>query len=148
MSGNLGTTNLLLGIMAAVSVFEACLIVGAGIAAFVLYRRVRELLIGLEARHVAPTMGRVNAILDDVKHVSEQARYVSAQVREETERVDHAIRTTMDRVDHTAERVRSNFRSKASWVVGAIRGFWVVVEGVLRSDSRQEPPAGAAGRVM
>jgi hypothetical protein len=141
MSANLGMTNLLLGIMAAVSVLEACLMAGVGIAAFVIYRRVMELVAGLEARHVVPAMGRVIAILDDVQHVS-------AQVRQETERVDQAIRTTMDRVDHTAERVRSNFRSKASWVVGAIRGLRVAVDGVLRSNSRHEPPADAAGSVM
>ena len=141
MSGNLGTTNLFLGIMAAASVLEALLMVGVGIAAFIIYRRVTDLVSGLEARHVAPAMRRVNAILDDVSRVS-------AQVREETERVDHAIRTTMDRVDDTAERVRSNLRAKTSWVVGAIRGLRVAIEGVLRSDSRQEPPAGAAGRVM
>jgi hypothetical protein len=141
MSGNLGTTNLFLGIMAAASVLEALLMVGVGIAAFISYRRVMDLVTSLEARHVAPTMRRVNAILDDVQRVS-------AQVREETERVDHAIRSTMDRVDDTAERVRSNLRAKTSWVVGAIRGLRVAIEGVLRSDSRQEPPAGAAGRVM
>jgi hypothetical protein len=141
MSGNLGTTNLLLGIMAAASVVEALLMVGVGVAALIVYRRVTDLVTGVEARHVAPAMRRVNAILDDVMHVS-------AQVREETERVDHAIRSTMDRVDDTAERVRSNLRAKTSWVVGAIRGLRVAIEGVLRSDSRQEPPADAAGRVM
>jgi hypothetical protein len=148
MGVNLGTTNLLLGIMAAVSVLEALLIVGVGIAAFAIYRRVMDLVTGLEARHLAPAMSRVNAILDDAKHASEQVRRVSEQVREETERVDHAIRSTMDRVDHTAERVRSNFRAKTSWVVGAIRGMRVAIDGMLHSDSRQQPPAGAADRVM
>jgi hypothetical protein len=141
MSGNLGTTNLFLGVIAAASVLEALLMVGVGIAAFIIYRRVTDLVTGLEARHVAPAMRRVNAILDDVSRVS-------AQVREETERVDHAIRTTMDRVDDTAERVRSNLRAKTSWVVGAIRGLRVAIEGVLRSESRPEPPAGAADNVM
>ena len=107
MSGNLGTTNLFLAVMAAASVLEAVLMVGVGIAAFIIYRRVTDLVGGLEARHVAPAMRRVNAILDDVQRVS-------AQVREETERVDHAIRSTMDRVDDTAERVRSNLRAKTS----------------------------------
>jgi hypothetical protein len=141
MSGNLGTTNLFLAVMAAASVIEAILMVGVSIAAFMIYRRVTDLVTGLEARHVAPAMRRVNAILDDVQRVS-------AQLREETERVDHAIRNTMDRVDDTAERVRSNLRAKTSWVVGAIRGLRVAIEGVLRSDSRQEPPAGAAGRAI
>ena len=33
-------------------------------------------------------------------------------------------------------------------VVGVIRGLRVAIEGVLHSDSRHEPPAGAADRVM
>ncbi len=67
-TGELGTTNLLLGIMAAVSVLEA----------LVHHRRGRRRLHGLpagdgrsstrlEARQVAPAMARVNAILDDVQ---------------------------------------------------------------------------------
>src|SRR5579885_1324991 len=94
MTGNLATTNLLLGIMAAVSVLEALLVIGIGIAAVIVYRRVMELLAGLETRQVAPAMARVNAILDDVKGVT-------TKVREETERVDQAIRSTMGRVDDT-----------------------------------------------
>jgi hypothetical protein len=115
MEANLATTNLLLGILAVVSVLEALLLVGAGIAAFVLYRRVMDLVVGLEQR-VAPTMARVNAILDDVKDVT-------AKVKEETERVDHAIRTTMDRVDDTADRVRSNVRAKTSQIIGFVRDY-------------------------
>jgi hypothetical protein len=140
MEANLATTNLLLGIMAAVSVLEALVLIGAGIAVFVVYRRVMELVGGLEQR-VAPSMARVNAILDDVKDVT-------AKVKEETERVDHAIRTTMDRVDDTADRVRSNVRAKTSQIVGFVRGLRVVIEGLLHFGSRSEPPADVAGRVM
>ena len=126
MSGELGTTNLLLGIMAAVSVLEALVIMGLGVAGFVAYRRVMELVTGLESRQVAPAMARVNAILDDV-------RGVTATVKEETDRVDHAIRSTMDRVDDTADRVRSNVRAKTSRVVGFARGLRVAIEAMLRS---------------
>jgi hypothetical protein len=66
MSGELGTTNLLLGIMAVVSVLEALLIIGMGVGGFMAYRKVMALVEGLEARQVAPAMARVNAILDDV----------------------------------------------------------------------------------
>ncbi|MEO8258716.1 MAG: hypothetical protein ABI868_15310 [Acidobacteriota bacterium] len=141
MAGNLGTTNLLLGIMAAVSVLEALVVIGIGVAAFMVYRRVIALVNGLEVRQIAPAMGRVNAILDDVKEVS-------AKVKEEAERVDVAIHRTMERVDDTADRVRSTVRAKTSWVVGVIRGLRVAVEGVLHSDPRQPPPAGSADRVM
>jgi hypothetical protein len=126
MSGELGTTNLLLGIMAAVSVLEALIIIGMGIAGFVVYRKVMGLVAGLESRQVAPAMARVNAILDDVKAVS-------AKVKEETERVDQAIHSTMDRIDDTADRVRSNVRAKTSHLVGFVRGLRVALEGMLHS---------------
>ena len=129
MSGELGTTNLLLGIMAAVSVLEALLIVGMGIGGFVAYKKVMELVNGIEMRQVAPAMARVNAILDDVKAVS-------AKVKEETERVDHAIHSTMDRIDDTADRVKSNVRAKTSRVVGFVRGLRVALEGLLQSEAR------------
>ena len=124
MSGELGTTNLLLGIMAAVSVLEALAIMGMGVAGYVVYKRVTELVAGLEIRQVAPAMVRVNAILDDVKGVT-------ARVREETERVDQAIHTTIDRIDDTADRVRANVREKTSRVVGLIRGLRVALESVM-----------------
>jgi uncharacterized protein YoxC len=130
MGSELGTTNLLLGIMAAVSVLEALLLIGMGIGGFLIYRKVMELVNGLETRQVAPAMARVNAILDDVKGVTEK-------VKEETERVDQAIRTTMDRVDDTADRVRTNVRVKTSRVVGFIRGLRVAMETMLHS--RHQP---------
>ena len=129
MSGELGPTNLLLGIMAAVSVLEALAIVGIGIAGYMVYSRVTALIEGLETRQVAPTMARVNAILDDVKDVS-------AKVKAETERVDTAIHDTIDRIDNTADRVRSNVRAKTSALVGFIRGLRVALEGVLHREAR------------
>ena len=133
MSGELATTNLLLGIMAAVSVIEGLAIIAMGVAGFMAFRKVMALadggmtlVQGIEARQVAPAMARVNAILDDVKGVT-------ATVKEETDRVDHAIRSTIDRVDDTAHRVRANVRAKTSSVVGFVRGLRVVIEGVLQS---------------
>jgi hypothetical protein len=131
MEGNLGTTNIMLGIIAAVSVLEALLVIGLGIAGFLAYRRVMTVVDGLEANHIAPAMARVNLILDDVKGVS-------ARVKEETDRVDYAIRATMDRVDDTAERMRWNVRAKTSRVVGFLRGLRVALEGLLTSRP-QEP---------
>jgi hypothetical protein len=124
MNPELGTTNLFLGIMAVVSVLEALVVIGIGIAGLMAYRRVMTLVEGLEHRQVAPAMARVNAILDDVKGVT-------ARVKEETERVDQAIRTTMERVDDTADRVRSNVRAKTSRVVGLIRGIRVAIASMF-----------------
>ena len=124
MESQLGTTNLFLGIMAAVSVLQALVLIGVGIAGYMAYRQVTTLMETLEDRHVAPAMGRVNAILDDVK-------VVSAKVKEETERVDHAIHTTIDRVDDTVDRVRWNVRAKTSRLVGALRGARLAIETIL-----------------
>jgi hypothetical protein len=126
MSGEIGTTNLLLGIMAAVSMLEALVIIGMGIAGFMTYRKVMVLVDGIETRQVAPAMARVNSILDDVKTVT-------ATVKQETERVDHAIHTTMARIDDTADRLRSSVRVKASAVVGFVRGLRVAIEWMLHS---------------
>ncbi len=105
MQGNLDTTNLLLGIMAVVSVLEALLLIGVGVGAMMAYRRVMTLVNGIEERQIAPAMARVNAILDNLKNVS-------ATVKQETERVDQAIRATIDRVDDTADRMRSQVRAE------------------------------------
>jgi len=126
MEAHLGTTNLLLGIMAAVSVLEALLLIGVGVAGFLVYRRVMSLINELESRQIAPAMARVNAILDDVKHVS-------TKVKDEAERVDTALRTTMDRVDDTADRVRTNVRAQTGRLVGILRGARVAIETMLNA---------------
>jgi len=122
---NLDTTNLLLGIMAAVSLLEAILLIGVGVGAFMAYRKVTTLIEGLEQRHVVPAMARVNAILDD-------ARVVSAKVRAETDRVDTAIHHTIDRIDDTADRVRSTVRARTNNIIGYVKGVRAAIEAMLR----------------
>ena len=138
MPADLSTTNLLLGIMAVVSVLEALVVVGIGVAGWMMFKRVMELVDGLEQRHIVPLRTKVDAILTDVKGVTEK-------VKEETERVDYAIRSTMDRVDDTADRVKANVRYKTSRLVGFVRGVRATIEGLLQS--RHQPPASAAGRI-
>jgi hypothetical protein len=121
MSGELGAITLLLGIMAAVSVLEALLIIGLGVAGVMAYGKVMGLVERVEAQQVAPTMARVNAILDDVKTVT-------ATVQGETERVDRAFHTALNRIDDTADRMRSNVRARTSAVVGFGRGLRVAID--------------------
>jgi hypothetical protein len=137
MPADLHTTNVLLGIMAAVSAFEALLLIATGIAIFMTYRRVKQVLGSLERRHVAPAMFRVNAILDDVKDVT-------AKVKDETDRVDHAIHSTIERVDDTVGRVRADVRAKANRFVGVIRGLRVMIETLMHSERPRGRRAQAA----
>ena len=61
IEGNLNTTNLLLGIMAAVSVLEALLLIAVGVMAFKLYRQTLETVREIEQRQVAPLAAKLRA---------------------------------------------------------------------------------------
>jgi len=126
MEQTLGTTNVILGIIAAAAVIQVLIVIGAGIAGFMLFRKVSVLTTELEAKHVAPAMQRVNAILDDV-------REVSGTVKMRTVRAEQAIHHTMDRVDETVDRVRHNVRAKTGMLVGLVRGARVAIETMLQS---------------
>jgi len=140
LDGSLGTTNMMLGIMAVVSVLEALLLIGAGVGGFLVYRRVMQLVTELEVRQIAPVREKVDAILGDVKAVT-------ARVSQQTERVDHAIHGTMERVDETAERVKGSVRDTVDQAVGVVRGVRAVIMSLLSSDPRPKPPATAAGGI-
>ncbi len=138
--GNLDTTNLLLGIMAGVSVLEALLLIGIGIGGFMIYRRVMRLVEDIETRQIAPLREKADAILADVKTVT-------ARVSHQTERVDHAISGTIHRVDETADRVKGSVRDKVNQAVGMLRGIRAVITSLLSSDADHEEPASATGRL-
>jgi hypothetical protein len=116
MNPDLSTTNTMLGIMAAVSVLEALLIVGTGIAIVILYRRVTWLLKDVDARHLTPLSEKASAILDDLKDVT-------ARINDDAQRVDRRLHATVDRVDRSAERVRSNVRYAATRIVDVVSGI-------------------------
>jgi hypothetical protein len=136
MPVDLHTTNVLLAIMATISGVEALAIIAMGIAAVSMYRRMLDLVNGLEARHVRPIAARLDAVLDDMILVLDDVKAVSATVRDETARVDSAIHRTMDRIDDSAGRVRQTVRSRTSAVFGVIRGVRNVIEAMLRSEVR------------
>src|SRR5690349_24547244 len=104
-----------LWIMAVVSVFQALVLIGVGVAGYLAYSRVMTLVNELEARQIAPLREKVDAILADVKSVT-------ARVSQQTERVDHAISGTIDRVDDTAARVRAGVHHRVSQAAGVGRG--------------------------
>jgi len=147
MDGNLGTTNVMLGIMAAVSVLEALVLIGIGVGGFLIYRRVMQLVSDLEVRQVAPLREKAEAILADVKTVT-------SRVNQQTERVDQAISGTMERVDETAERVRHSVRDRVNQATGVVRGVRAIVASVLSGHAsgpgnggRPSSTAGASSRV-
>ena len=115
-------------IIALVSVLQALLFIGLGVAGYVIYTRVMTLIADLEARQIAPIREQVDAILTDVKAIT-------ARVGQQTERVDHAITGTMDRVDYTADRVRAGVHEKVNQVAGVVRGVRAVIMSLLHKES-------------
>jgi len=115
-------------IIALVSVFQALLFIGLGVAGFLVYSRVMTLINDLEARQVAPIREKIDAILTDVKGIT-------ARVSQQTERVDHAIAGTIDRVDDTAERVRAGVHEKVNQAAGVVRGVRAVIMSLLHKES-------------
>jgi len=91
MATDLATTNLFLGVMAVVSLFQALAVLGVFVAGFLVFRRLLHVIDAIEERQVAPAVARVNAILDDVKGVT-------STVKEEAERVDRVVRCAADAV--------------------------------------------------
>jgi hypothetical protein len=67
---DLTTTNILLGVLAAVSILEALAIVALIAGTLFLYSRLLRLIAGIEERHIAPVTARVTSVLDDAKRVS------------------------------------------------------------------------------
>jgi len=74
MSADLTTTNVLLGILATVSVLEALVVIGLFTGGMIVFRRMMDAVVRIEERQIAPAAKRLNNILDDVKSVTEVAR--------------------------------------------------------------------------
>jgi len=126
--GDIQSLSTPLWIMAVVSVLQALLIIGLGIAGYVMYARVTALVNDLETRHVAPLRAKAEDILADVKTVT-------ARVAHQTERVDTAITGTIDRVDETAARVRAGVHDRVSQAAGVLRGIRAVIVALLHKES-------------
>ncbi len=107
MAIDLTTTNALLGIMAAVSVLQALAVLALAIAGLVIYRRVSQLVNGLEERQVAPAVARINAILDDVKDVT-------STVKKETGHLERLLEWF---VDHGSRKPRRSTEAPPSRVM-------------------------------
>jgi hypothetical protein len=126
--GDVGSLSIPLWIMAIVSILEALVLIGIGVAGYLVYSRVTTLVTDIEARQITPIREKVDAILVDVKAITARANH-------QAERVDHAINGTMERVDETATRVRAGVHEKVSQAAGVVRGVRAVIISMLHKES-------------
>ena len=87
MDGTPGTTNLLLGIMAAVSVIEALLLIAVAVGAYRIYAGAMRTMGECETRHIVPLAARVDATMATVDEILADVKAITGRVGERTERV-------------------------------------------------------------
>jgi len=85
METQLATTNWLLGVMAIAAVLEALIVVALGVGALMAIHSASQAVKRLDAEQVTPALGKVNAILDDMKGFS-------GTVKEGAGRFDSVVR--------------------------------------------------------
>lgn len=129
--GNLNTTNLFLGIMAAVSLLQALVIIGIAIAGYRLYSRAMQTMAGIEERQIAPLVARAQTLMSTADGILGDVKGLTGRVRGRTERVDAAIDDTIHRVDETAGRVRASVSSGIHGLMGMAQGVAAVVQSLL-----------------
>ena len=117
-AGNLDTTNLLLGIMAGVSVLEAVVLIGVGVMAYRLYMHAMRTMREVETRQIAPLVARVNTLMTRVDGILVDVKDVTSRVSDRTERVDTAIRNTTSSVSSRVHRVLTLVHSARAAVDG------------------------------
>lgn len=129
--GSLNTTNILLGIMAAVSVLQAFVVIGVAVFAFRLYRRAMRTIEGIEERHIVPIKLQISALIARIDGIAGDVKAVSGRVSRQTERVDLAIHDTIHRVDETAERVRDSIGARIYQLMGLVHGVSRAVQSLF-----------------
>lgn len=138
---DLGTTNILLGIMAAVSLLQGVVLIGLAVAGLRVYRTLTRTIAELDERRVAPLVARVDALMGRVDSILVDVHQVTERIGRRTERVDTAIQHTIDRVDETAGRVRTSVVSQVARVIDLMGGARSIVEGILGGGARSGRPA-------
>jgi hypothetical protein len=137
IEGNLNTTNLLLGIMAGVSVLQALLLIAVGVMALKLYRQTMETVREIERRQVAPLAAKVQTLMGTVDGILVDVKGITSRLNQQTERVNSAISTTIDRVDETADRVKSSLAYRVQRVASLVQGMRAAVGTFFNGHTRR-----------
>ena len=122
VEGSLDTTNLLLGILAAVRVLEAVLLVGIGVMVWRLYAHARRTIQEIEQRQIAPLAARTNALMTSVDDVLTDVKGVTSRLAQQADQLDSAIRATVDHADKAVGRVRRVVAARVNRVIGVMHG--------------------------
>jgi len=130
---SLGTTNLLLGIMAAVSVLQAVVLIGVAVAAWRVYVRSLESLAAAR-RQIEPVVARVSELAERVDGIADDVKNVTARVASATARAESAVETAAAVVGYGLGGATSAMTRKTLRLYGIARGL----RAAYRSFARRE----------
>jgi hypothetical protein len=131
---SLGTTNLLLGVMAAVSLLQAMVLVGAATAAWKLYHRTLEAVADAR-RQVEPLAARVGEIADRLDGVARDVRHVSSSVAAATTRAETVIDTAATIVGGGLDGIRASAAKRTLRLYGLARGLCAAYRTFVHPDT-------------
>lgn len=137
IEGSLNTTNVLLGIMATVSVLQALLLIGAGILALRVYRQMLKTISDIEERQIAPLTAAVADVVGTVDGILGDVKDVTARVARQTGRVEDSVQHTVDFAEDTARRA---FGSAAPQVLRAAKlafGVTCAIQGLFKGRRKR-----------
>jgi hypothetical protein len=121
VEGSLDTTNLLLGIMAAVSVFQAAVVIALAVLGYRVYGHVMRTMRELDERF-APLAASVNTLMTRVDGILVDMKDITGRLTRRTERVDSAIDATMHRANATAHRISGSVARRWGSMVAFMHG--------------------------
>jgi hypothetical protein len=136
---SLNTTNILLGIMAAVSVLQALVLVGACVLALRLYRQTLKTITDIEERQIAPLTAAVTTLVGTVDGILADVKDVTTRVARQTGRVEDAVQHTVDAAENTARRTLGEAAPRVLRIAKLAFGVTCAVQDLFkkrRPDSR------------
>lgn len=131
---SLGTTNLLLGVMAAVSVLQAVVLTGVAVAAWKVYVRSLE---GLAAarRQIEPVVARVSELAERVEGIAADVENVTSRVASATARAESAVDTAAAVVGYGLGGATAAAARKTLRLYGIARGLHAAYRSFTRRDT-------------
>jgi hypothetical protein len=131
---SLGTTNLLLGIMAAVSVLQAIVLAGVAVAAWKVYVRSLE---GLTAarRQIEPVVARVSELAERVEGIADDVKNVTSRVALATARAESAVDTAATVVGYGVGGATATVARRTLRIYGIARGLRAAYRSFVRRDT-------------
>ena len=141
IEGNLNTTNILLGIMVAISVLQMLVLIGMGVMALRFYRRILQTVRDIEQRQIAPLAAQVTALVTKVDGILGDVRDVTSRVTRQAERANAAIDDAIHRVDEMAGHMRDSVASRISQITELVRGVTCAVQSLFTGRRSGETSA-------